>query len=160
MAKHPFLKIRFSPEGVLQLSGKHIQHHGIDGEIPPPGRFPQPKIRIYKHIEVPVPSAPGLLSSWHGDVDVVSPKHVDPERFAHRDPFTDLVQNPFQFCWLQAMDLHVQILHRLPAQSIPYASAHVETPASGFCHQCCDPLYCLTFMTFDLHRYTFSFRSL
>lgn len=125
-------------EEVQHLTGEHVLHQGVDGEIPAAGGSLRPQPRVHLHGEVPVAPTHGGLPPGHGDVQSAARQSVDAKAGPHRPAAAHPVQHSFQLLGGDAVDLDIQIL-ALPAQQpVPDAAAHIVDAAAQRLHLLCD----------------------
>ena len=135
MTQHAPFQIRLSAEGVEDLPGEHILHHGVNGEVPASGRPLHADKGVYIHGKIPVSPSQRPLPTGHGDVQRVPVQHIDAKAFSHAAAHAQSVQQPFQLPGGQSVDLHINILDLPTQQAIPDAAAHKVGPAALLLHQ-------------------------
>lgn len=79
MAQEAPAEVLPAAEEVQHLTGEHVLHQGVDGEIPAAGGSLRPQPRVHLHGEVPVAPAHGGLPPGHGDVQSAARQPVDAE---------------------------------------------------------------------------------
>ena len=133
-------------EEVQHLTGEHVLHQGVDGEIPAAGGSLRPQPRVHLHGEVPVAPAHGSLPPWHGDVQSAACQSVDAKAGPHRPTAAHPVQHDLQLLGGDAVDLDIQILALPAQQAVPDAAAHIVDAAAQRLHLLCDAAGRLTIL--------------
>ena len=105
MAQDAPAEVLPAAEEVQHLTGEHVLHQGVDGEIPAAGGSLRPQPRVHLHGEVPVPPTHGSLPPWHGDVQSAARQSVDAKAGPHRPTAAHPVQHSFQLLGGDAVDL-------------------------------------------------------
>ena len=113
-----------SAEKVKDLAGQHVLHHGVHGEIPPPGGLFLPEKGIDGYREILMSPAGGALRAGHGDIELAVPQPHDAEARAHGQPLAQAVEDLLQRLHRNAVHLDVDILGLPAEKTVADISAH------------------------------------
>ena len=120
---------------VDDLTGQHVLHQGVEGEIPPAGGRFRADEGINENIKIPMALTPHLFLAGHGDVQPVAFQVEHTEAFTDGDPLAEGIENFFQAIGGDAVDFNVDVLARFAQKRVPDKAAHVVGAAAVLAHQ-------------------------
>ena len=142
VAQQPPLEVAAAAERVLELTGREVDRHRVDGEVAAARRVGDRHRRIGGDLEVAVPGAGLALAPRQRDVDGVMTQLEDGERLAHLVDAPLLLEQRPQAARLDAEHLEVELLigiDRQAQQRIADRAADQESAAARIAHAPIDP---------------------